>query len=221
MVLKGVRLVKGGYSVQKLPMTVDILLCISENLNLSTSVGATFWSACLVAFYGLLRKSSLFPPRGQPSPILSDVLIKPNGLVIHFGYSKTVQCKQRRPFIVLSRSLSQDTRLCPVKALCNAWKLSGVRRSGEPLLPVRENNCVMPMSANQFTSILKSVLDILNLKGYSGHSFRHGGASHALSCGVPVEMIMAQGDWKSLAYVEYLNLQDIESREKQLKKCYL
>jgi len=221
MVLKGIRRIKGDCSVQKLPMTLDILLCISEHLNLSTSLGATFWSACLVAFYGMLRKSSLFPPKGQLSPKLSDVLVKPNGLVIHFGYSKTVQCKQRRPFIVLSRSFSADNRLCPVKALCNAWKLSGVRRCEEPLLPVQENNRVTSMSANQFTTMLNSVLNVLNLKGYSGHSFRRGGASHALSCGVPMEMIMAQGDWKSLAYVEYLNLKDIESREKHLRKMLL
>jgi hypothetical protein len=40
---------------------------------------------------------------------------------------------------------------------------------------------------------------------YSGHSFRRGGASFALECGLPPDLIKAQGDWKSDAYHSYLD----------------
>ena len=40
---------------------------------------------------------------------------------------------------------------------------------------------------------------------YSGHSFRRGGASFALECGVPVDLIQSQGDWRSNAYQSYID----------------
>ena len=39
---------------------------------------------------------------------------------------------------------------------------------------------------------------------YSGHSFRRGGASFALQCGLPTDLIKLQGDWSSNAYERYL-----------------
>ncbi len=39
-----------------------------------------------------------------------------------------------------------------------------------------------------------------NLSGYSGHSFQRGGAS-----GVPGELIMTHGDWRSQSYLRYLD----------------
>lgn len=39
---------------------------------------------------------------------------------------------------------------------------------------------------------------------YSNHSFRRGGASYALHCGLPVDLIKLQGDWKSNACERYL-----------------
>ena len=45
----------------------------------------------------------------------------------------------------------------------------------------------------------------LNPSCYSGHSFRRGGASFALQCGIPAEWIRLQGDWSSDAYQRYLD----------------
>lgn len=50
----------------------------------------------------------------------------------------------------------------------------------------------------------------LNTERYAGHSFRQEGTTFAMRCGVPVELIRIQGDWKSSAYEQYLenSLQD-------------
>lgn len=40
---------------------------------------------------------------------------------------------------------------------------------------------------------------------YSGHSFRRGGASFALECGISSDFIQSQGDWKSDAYKLYID----------------
>ena len=39
---------------------------------------------------------------------------------------------------------------------------------------------------------------------YSGHSFRRGGASFALQCGLPIDLIKVHGDWHSNACEHYL-----------------
>ena len=57
------------------------------------------------------------------------------------------------------------------------------------------------------TSKLKQTLDKCGLHTlrFSGHSFRRGGATFALHCGVPSDYIKLQGDWKSNAYERYLD----------------
>lgn len=40
---------------------------------------------------------------------------------------------------------------------------------------------------------------------YNEHSSRRGGATYAMRCGVQVELIKAQSDWKSNAYERYLD----------------
>lgn len=39
---------------------------------------------------------------------------------------------------------------------------------------------------------------------YSGHSLRRGNATFALQCGLPVDLIKIQGDWKSNCVETYL-----------------
>ena len=55
-ILKGVRRLKGDASIQKLPITLDILKKIFLNLDLHSSFDRTFWAACLVGFFSFFRK---------------------------------------------------------------------------------------------------------------------------------------------------------------------
>ncbi|CAC5357523.1 unnamed protein product [Mytilus coruscus] len=65
----------------------------------------------------------------------------------------------------------------------------------------------VPLTYSTFLHMLKHSLSQLKLdtSGYSGHSFRRGGATFALECGVSSDLIQAQGDWKSEAYKGYLD----------------
>ena len=78
------------------------------------------------------------------------------------------------------------------------------------------------MTYELFSSMLKNILVRINLPvyKYSGHSFRRRGATHALNCGVPAEVIKAQGDWKSLAYLHYLNIGQSD-RAEFIEKMYM
>jgi hypothetical protein len=93
-VLKGVERVKGNDVKRKLPITVDMLLLFFKVLDLKNSQNLTFWAASLVAFYGMLRKSSLFPRTAHEHHMcLSNCFLQDWGIKIVLSYSK--QCSVR------------------------------------------------------------------------------------------------------------------------------
>ena len=59
--LTGMSREKGLTPAQKHPMTPDILIKLRSQLNLDSSLDASFWATCLVAFFGMFRKSHLLP----------------------------------------------------------------------------------------------------------------------------------------------------------------
>ena len=83
-VLKGVKRVKGNTTVQKLPITLEILKRLVCKLSLENPFDRAFWAACLVAFYSFFRKSNSLV-QGQESfdptrrLCRSDVDFRPEG----------------------------------------------------------------------------------------------------------------------------------------------
>ncbi|VDI50863.1 Hypothetical predicted protein [Mytilus galloprovincialis] len=102
--------------------------------------------------------------------------------------------------------------LLPFSSLsCQALKLSfDICPSSHNLVSAfmfSSKSKLMPLTYNGFLARLKQSLKSLGYDSskYSGHSFRRGGATFALECGVPSEIIQTQGDWKSDAYKNYLD----------------
>lgn len=216
--LKGIKRDKGQSVNRKLPITIDILQSIVKVLNLRISLHLTFWTACLIAFFGMMRKSSLFPRQGVSSFLcLRDCEVHSWGISIFARYSKTIQCQERRAFISLP--WHSDPLLCPSRMLLRSLAVSNCSDQSEFLFTYCEQGRKSRLSYVTFTAMLKSVLQKLSLplKLYSGHSFRRGGATHALMRGVPAEVIKEQGDWRSLAYLDYLELSDQHDRAKLLQ----
>ena len=59
--LTGISRQKGLAQTQKQPITPAILRQLHSQLDLSASLDTSFWAICLVAFYGMFRKSHLLP----------------------------------------------------------------------------------------------------------------------------------------------------------------
>jgi hypothetical protein len=215
-VLKGVRRLQGDSVSRKSPITMAILVRIRACLDFQSSVDCAFWAACLLAFYGMLRKSSMFPIHQHL--MIGCVKVLSWGIVVTFSYSKTVQHQERQPFISLP--WNDHVALCPCRALFCSWTKSKAFSQCDPLFPIRTVGMLKPLSRVSFSTKLQAIFQGLGLSGYSGHSFRRGGASHALASGVPVEIIKAQGDWRSLAYLDYLNLDSSLSRAHQIQNMY-
>ena len=210
-VLKGVKRLQPHSPHRRPIMTTDLLKRMRFKLDNISSLDLTFWAACLLAFYGMLRISSLFPPKPH-SLCVSAAKVYKWGVVMTFTYSKTVQYAERKPYIVLP--WARDKFLCPASSLLAAWRAAGVKDRCLPLLSYKEAGAIAALTRSVFVHKLQSVMSRLQLSecGYSGHSFRRGGATHALNCGIPAEIIMAQGDWKSLAYLDYIDDKSAHSR---------
>ena len=209
-ILKGCRRKIGDRVKQKLPITVDILKGILSVLDFAKPFDLCFWAACLVAFFSFFRKSNLLVPSGgkfdaQKHLFCSDVHFKTFGAVLSVRWSKTIQFKQRVLHVPLPRI--KGSPFCPSQALMICLSQLPVTKNPIPLFCYPYKNQDKPLTHSMFVSHLRACLVKLGINPslISGHSFRRGGASFSMQCGIPSELIKLQGDWNSNAYERYLD----------------
>lgn len=222
-VMKGVQRVKGDFVKRKLPITPEMLMSFISFLNLKESQSAAFWAATLVAFYGMMRKSSLFAKNAPPDHMcLQNCTLHDWGMEISVNHSKTIQCQERRAYIALPWNKSNE-QLCPVRALLASLSLSHCCQADDYLFMFIKDGKQQRMTYSLYTCMLKNVLICLKLPldQYSGHSLRRGGATQALKCGIASEIIQAQGDWRSLSYLDYIDQSSSQERAKILTNMYI
>ena len=214
-ILKGVAKVKGTSVRQKLPITPHILLGIRHVLDFSQAQDIVFWAACLTMFFGLLRKSNVFPPslagfNASKHLRRLDFHFSPlnvnGGLVLNIRWSKTIQTKDRVLQCALPMLLGHP--LCPVTAITHAFRITQGAPGSGPAFMLPSGSKFHPLLYSSFNVKLKGLLKALAFdpSRYSGHSFRRGGASWALMQGLPGEIIKLLGDWKSPVYLSYLSV---------------
>lgn len=206
--LKGIKRVIGKPPNQKLPITLDILRTIHSKLEYSISSNKAFWAASLVAFYAFLRKSTLLPKSSSDINVIlvQDVKFCTSGAVLSIKHTKTIQYHERILNIPLPR-LNYSSPLCPVKALEDLLH-DNKPQDSDPLFCYMVADKLIPLTHDIFVKSLKFYIKLCGLdsKLYSGHSFRRGGATHAFSLNISPLLIKAQGDWKSDAYLRYIDI---------------
>ena len=214
LLMRGIKRINGERVTQKLPITPDVLHKMQCHLHLDSSFDATFWAACLVAFFSFFRKSNLLPPSTTEFDTKRhlrqcDVRLFPWGIILVVRWSKTIQYRDRTLLVPVPKIAHSS--LCPLSAVTRAFKLAGVYQSNKsasaPAFTYLEDGVLKTLTYTTFTTKLKRTLDLCGYDSsrFSGHSFRRGGASFALHCGVPSDYIKLQGDWKSTAYERYLD----------------
>ncbi len=214
--VQGIKRDQSEYVERKLPITPENLRQFITVLNLSAPKQMFFWSVCLVAFNAILRKSSMFPRQASMVMLVKHCSLHSWGMSISVTYSKTIQRQERSHSLCLL--WHPDHRLCLVRNLIKSLKVSSCR-GDQFIFSFYHQASVVPMTYAMFNALLKSTLVKLNIpiSRYSGHSFRRGGATHAVQQGVQPVVIKEQGDWKSLAYDKYLNLDALNGRADLLK----
>ena len=201
---------------QASPVTPQLLRNILSLLNLSNPIHLNFWSAALICFFSFSRTASLFPPSKPaflrfPTKHLCRSHIKnsDSGLLITFTFSKTLQAGGRVHQVPISPI--PNSPLCPLLAFSHLISLVPATPSS-PAFSIPTPLGLVPMTQSQFVAIFKGLLLRLGLPAhlFAGHSFRRGGATWAFQSGVQGELIKLLGDWRSDAYLKYLNtsLQD-------------
>lgn len=209
-ILKGVRRVKGDKPSQKFPITLEILRDIFLHLNLYDALDRCFWAACLVGFFSFFRKSNLLIKSHilfDPSRHLcaGDVQFTPEGAILKVRWSKVIQFRERTLYIPLPKI--PNSPFCPSAALLMVTLGNQPCPRPVPLFRYHFGGADnVPLTHSQFTQKLHASLSACGIQAakYSGHSFRRGGATFALQCGLPINLIKLQGDWSSNACERYL-----------------
>ena len=216
--LRGIKRAKGDITPnRKLAVTTDILSRIIQRLDLYTPGNMAFSAAMLVAFFGFFRKANVCPVQAGTNPVmdLSPVrrcdfeFSEDMGLVwVNLRRTKTIQFGQRTLRVPLPAI--PGSVLCPVTALSRLF--SAVPGHPEdfafsfPDTSGRLTNFTHKAFVGRFKDSLTRIG--VNSAQYSGHSFRRGGATFAFQCGATPAQIKEQGDWKSSAYLLYLEFDD-------------
>ena len=209
LLLKGIARLKPHCPRQAQAITPVILMNMYSYMNKRDPLHVACWAAFLLAFFLMARKSNMVPTslesfdaRKQLSR--QDIVSCDFGLCVHFSWSKTNQFGRRVLKIPIVRI--PGSPLCPVTAYETLLRLvPGSKRW--PAFVYNSNPVLACVTTYKFVRILRSLLSKSGYvaSNFSGHSFRRGGATFAFKAGVAGELIQMQGDWKSDAYLRYLD----------------
>jgi len=221
--LRAARRVLGDAPRQKLPITIDMLRGFSRQLDLTDPNSVVLLTAFLVAFFAFLRKSNLVP--GKESDFNNRLVLQRKHVTwdsagrayLTLSATKTIQFGERTITLPLALLSDRNAAICPSKNLRRMLSLPNIRAGPtDPLfcLPGGRGKRTKALTYSVFLSSLKSLLvkQGYDVSKYAGQSFRRGGATFALECGVSEPFIKMQGDWRSDAYLLYATV----SRASQL-----
>ena len=212
--LKGARRVLGSKVSPKSPITPTILKSIYSCLNLRSSLDLHFWSACLTFFFSFSRKANLLPLTvgsfdHKTQVCRCDITFHTGYVLLRFRHTKTNQYGQRELTVPLAHLGGSVMSPLLFLAMCKVLSPPGCG----PVFMYKKGPDYVPMTYRVFLDRLKQCLTKLGLDPdcFASHSFRRGGATHALACQVPPDMIKQHGDWASQCYQRYIH-PDIQTR---------
>jgi len=209
-VLKGARRQLGDNVSRKLPMSPQLLLRLRKILDVTKGEDKVFWAVCCIGLFSLLRMANLLPESGASfDPVKqlcrSDCVIIQGSVVLVVRHTKTIQCGERHLLIPLP--VLHPSPLCPVRALIDCLACFPCSANVSSPFLLHGKTGLVPMTKRRFTDRLNALLRTLGVSAglYSGHSFRRGGATWALQCGVAPEVVRLLGDWRSDCYKDYIS----------------
>ena len=108
--------------------------------------------------------------------------------------------------LVLPIPCIPNSDLSPVKALQGLFQAIHVPTSTSVVSYISMAQWSDCLTAQTFRSSIQSLVFHISLdpSNYSGQRLRHGSATFAFQCGIPVELINMQGNWRLDTYFLYL-----------------
>ena len=211
-VLKGLRRLIGAQVTRKLPITPELLVRMRQCGKVAWDEPrmVVVWAVMLLAFFTMSRKDNFsvekadaFNPRCHLTR--GDVKVLRSCVLCEFRKSKTNQLGAR-VHRVLSLS-APGTILDPKEAVTRAFALTPHARPSDPAFMIPSPRGLIPLTHHVLVASLKHCLRAIGVDPslYSGHSFRRGGATFAHRLGVDPMLIKRMGDWRSDAYMLYID----------------
>ena len=189
-------------------MTPGILKKIHSMLNHNNLLHAVFWGVCILAFLLLFRKSNLIPTlangfNGRKQLRHTDCLLdyQQRKVVVGIRWAKNHQFSRELLTFLLPEL--PNSVLCPFVAVENIRRLVPWTEQ-QHLFQLTDGNS---LTYRRFQGMLRAFLKKVKVDypgEYSSHSFRRGGTTFCFLCGVPLPLIKVLGNWKSEAYLLYI-----------------
>lgn len=206
LVMKGLGRKLGKAVSQKKGLTPTELLSIYHKLDLEQVNTITKWSALILAFRSLLRKSNIVQTSLDDTGMVilrSDIEFSSKGVLLKVKKTKTVQNNEYELFIPVNY-VSCDG-LCAARMLATHLARTPHIKEG-PLFFLQSKAGWKPLRYCDLLKFLKESVCLIGLdpKEVGLNSMRRAGASYLQSLGVSLVDIMNVGDWKSLAALAYL-----------------
>ena len=210
LTIKGMHRDKAHVVRQAALVTPELLAECAKWVNAADGKELAAWTALLIGFYVMVRKSNLVPDSGATFNPMQQ-FTRGNFIKTHYGYeariywAKTIQFHDRCLVVPVLPNL--DLRICPVfwlDVLFGAVPASVV----DPAFGYVVKGQYVALSYAQLTAYLKNWAGRCGADeaSFSSHSLRRGGCQWAAQCGIPHHVIKLLGDWKSQAYLRYLNM---------------
>ena len=223
--LKAVKRVKGHTPAYKLTLSLAQIHSMGSHLDFSCLRDLQIWCVINLCLFGLLRISSITVKNKHVNVnktlTRKDISFTPQGCVLSFRHSKTIQF-QERVFECVIPHLEGDPHHCPASLLLTFLSRAGNVPDSAPALsyfnPAKQ---LVTITTSQARDRFKHLLQAIGLstRDHNTHSLRRSGASYLISAGVDLSVIKVLGDWRSDAVFKYLKPQT-EDRLKLAKQGF-
>ena len=206
LVLKGLKSQLGQESVQMQPLTIDQLMHMYHEMDKSVELNVILWTAVILAFRTLLRKSNIVPDSVSTMPHVlrrKDITFYSWGMMVAVRSTKTLRFEEE--ILQIPVNYTDNSVFCAVSALQYHFaKYPGNPES--PLLLKKGPHGLVPVVYSELQRFIKHQVAQVGLDPdkYGSHSLRRSGAMYLHALRIPLEDIMCVGHWKSMAVLAYL-----------------
>ena len=163
-----------------------------------------YFVVCVVGVFGLFRAGELLYKPGVPVLQRRQVTWLSDCVIIHLLHSKTDYFNEG----VDVKLFKADSRICPYSWLLAAWNTAPDKSPGAPLFQHASGSPIAySFMLNWVKQRLASHLGF-DPSAIGLHSFRIGGATTLAILGFPAHIIKLFGRWKSIAYLDYIRINE-------------
>ena len=205
--LKGVENARPGSSHKPVrpPVTRNLLNYLSQDLDLSNPLDAAVYGCATSATWGQARLGELLSETQSsfdPSftPTVSNLLPSstPAGSrMLHLPNTKTTG-KKGANIMICRQYVGAD----PIEALENHLRVNKIPQD-LPLFSYHTHSGIICLTKKKFLHRCNSIWRNHSLPSITGHSFRIGGTTELLICGVHPDVVKMMGRWSSDAFLSY------------------